>query len=627
MSTDATLAEMTQSGLNLIPQAISIFDADLRLAVSNRSYRVMFGLPDALTAVGAHFEDTIRFLVARGEYGPVEDVEEAVRQRVDQARTFQPHYMERTRANGRTISVEGAPLAQGGWVAVYTDITDIRRQEAMLRARSEELSVQVMADAQRLAAANRELAATNAALEEAKRVLTESEARIRQVTEMVPAHIAHLDARHRYTFSNNQLGEVFPGAPRNVIGMTVVDALGPPVFARIAPHLDRALAGEARVFEITHEPSARRIRIALRPDRGGGAGVYVLSTDVTAEVQAREALAQTSRRAVGAQLTSGLAHDFGNLLTIILALQDRLSRADLPEAAAAEVQATLAAARRGTALLEGIAEITAPRRLVPRPVDLRGLLADLVAMARPALGEAMALEVVADLPEAQVMLDPGPIQDSVLNLVLNARDAVASAGDGRKGHITLTARVIGDWLELTVADNGPGFSPEALARGTQPFFTSKSGQGSGLGLSMVYDQTKLAGGTLRIDNTAAGARVRIRLPIRQVRPLLVMLADDEEAIRAHVRDMLTGMGHAVIEAASLAEARALADLPDLSVILSDLQLGDGLGSELAATGLPLVLMTSLPADHPLRAGASCPVLGKPVEPADLAARLTEIADA
>lgn len=618
---------MTQSGLNLIPQAISIFDADLRLAVSNRSYRVMFELPDALTTVGAAFEDTIRFLVTRGEYGPVDDVEEAVRQRVDQARTFQPHYMERTRANGRTISVEGAPLAQGGWVAVYTDITDIRRKQAMLRARSEELSVQVLADAERLAAANRQLAATNAALEEAKRVLTEAEARTRQVTEMVPAHIAHLDRDGRYTFSNNQMAEVFPGTARNVIGLTVAEALGEAHFARIRPHLDRAIGGEPRVFEITHEPSARRIRIALRPDRGGGGGVYVLSTDVTAEVQAREALAQASRRAVGAQLTSGLAHDFGNLLTIILALQERLARADLPEAALAEVQATMAAARRGTALLEGIAAITAPRRLVPRPVDLHALLADLTAIARPALGEGMALEVVERLPEGQVMLDPGPVQDSVLNLVLNARDAVASAGDGREGRIMLTARVIGGWLELTVEDNGPGFSAEALARGTHPFFTTKGGQGSGLGLSMVYDQTKLAGGTLRMENTATGARVRIRLPIRQVRPLLVLLVDDEAAIRVHVRDLLTGMGHAVIEAASLAEARGLADLPELSLILSDLQLGDGLGSDLAGTGRRLLLMTSLPAGDPLRAGAPCPVLGKPVDPAALAAQLTEIADA
>ena len=185
---------LTRSGLNLIGQALSIFDADLRLAVANSQYQAMFDLPETLTRPGTRFEDTIRFLVERGEYGPQDDPPAAVAFRVEQARTFQPHYFERERANGRWIAVEGAPLSQGGWVTVYTDITEIRRQESLLRARSEELSEQVLDHAERLSAANRELAATNAALKEAQRVLTRSEARIRQVTEMVPAHIAHVDA-------------------------------------------------------------------------------------------------------------------------------------------------------------------------------------------------------------------------------------------------------------------------------------------------------------------------------------------------------------------------------------------------------------------------------------------------
>lgn len=107
-------ARLIQAGLNLIQQALSIFDRDLRLAVSNRQYQQMFDLPMELTQPGTTFEDTIRFLVERGEYGKVTDTEEAVQSRVEQARTFQPHYMERTRSNGRTISVEGSPLQQGG---------------------------------------------------------------------------------------------------------------------------------------------------------------------------------------------------------------------------------------------------------------------------------------------------------------------------------------------------------------------------------------------------------------------------------------------------------------------------------------------------------------------------------
>lgn len=609
-------AELIRSGLNLIGQALSIFDADLRLRVANRQYQAMFDLPDALTLPGTRFEDTIRFLVLRGEYGPQPDPDSAVAFRVEQARAFRPHYFERERADGRWVAVEGAPLSQGGWVTVYTDITDIKQQEALLRARSDALSDQVLHHAERLAAANRKLAATNAALSEAQRILTRTEARTRQVTEMVPAHIAHMDAQFRYTFSNRRLASVFPGAASDIVGKTVEQAHGAETFATLEPHMRRALAGEAQVFEITHPISGRRIRIALTPDREGQ-GVYILSTDVSAEVQAREALAHASRRSLAAQLTSGMAHDFGNLLTIILGLQSRLAARDLPADASEDVEATLAAARRGVALLEGLSRISAPRDLTPEPALLSRLLAQLARLARPSLTEGTVLHLDVDLPEGQVLLDPGALQDSLLNLILNANAAMTGPGQ-----ITLTARQNGDWLEIVVSDTGPGFTPEALKRATEPFYSTKKGRGSGLGLSMVYDQTKLAGGTLRLDNNPeGGARVTLRLPWRPVAPQMVLLAEDDDAIRAEVRDQLTGLGHSVIEAASLAEARALSDLPGLTLILSDIQLGDGLGHDLAGRGLPLVLMTSLPAGDALRDSASGPVLTKPFPPARLAAAL------
>lgn len=610
-------AELIRSGLNLIGQALSIFDAELRLRVANRQYQAMFDLPDALTLPGTRFEDTIRFLVLRGEYGPQTDPDAAVAFRVEQARAFRPHYFERERADGRWVAVEGAPLSQGGWVTVYTDITDIKRQETLLRARSEELSEQVLHHAERLAATNRKLAATNAALSEAQRILTRTEARTRQVTEMVPAHIAHMNARFRYTFSNRRLPSVFPGAAGDIVGMTVEEALGAATYATLEPHMLRALAGEPQVFEITHPISGRRIRIALTPDHEGR-GAYILSTDVSAEVQAREALAHASRRSLAAQLTSGMAHDFGNLLTIILGLQSRLAGRDLPADAAEDVQATLAAARRGASLLDRLARISGTRELAPEPALLPQLLADLATLARPSLTEGTELHLRIDLPAGQTLLDPGALQDSLLNLILNANAAIAGPGQ-----ITLAARRSGDWLDLSVTDTGPGFSPEALRRATEPFFTTKKGQGSGLGLSMVYDQTKLAGGTLRLQNQpGGGAQVTLRLPWRPVAPQMVLLAEDDDAIRAQVRAQLTGLGHAVIEAASLAEARAMTDLPGLTLILSDIQLGDGLGLDLTGD-LPMVLMTSLPPGHPLREAASGPVLTKPFPAARLAAALAQ----
>ncbi|MCV2879231.1 PAS-domain containing protein [Sedimentimonas flavescens] len=630
MSAEDPRERLTQAGLNLIGQALSIFDSDLRLAVSNRQYQRMFDLPEEYTRPGTLFEDTIRLLALRGEYGHIGDIEEAVRLRAEQARAFEPHYLERTRTNGRTIAVEGAPLPQGGWVTVYTDITEIKRQEALLRARSAELSEQVLENAERLAGANRALAATNAALEEAQRELTAIEARTRQVTEMMPAHIAHMGRDFIYTFSNRKLTAVMPGSLDDPVGKHADAVLGPDTFARIEPGFVKALAGQANVLEITHEPSGRRIRIALTPDRGASGqvqGVYILSTDVTHETQARAALAQSSKRELAAQLTSGLAHDFANLLTIILGLQGRLERMpDLSPDAQEAVRATLAAARRGGALLDRIAAISGKRELRPQAVELRPMIEDIAAMARPTLGEAVQLETFVGGIEGPVLLDPGQLQDSVLNLLLNARDAMGPPG----GTIRVEVHPVRDtWVEISVSDTGPGFSEEALSRALDPFFTTKGGEGSGLGLSMVYDQTKLAGGTVRLENTPEGALVALRLPLRpaqaETAPMLVLLVEDNEEIRAHTREMLRSMEHTVVEASSVAEAEALLALPDIGMVLSDIQLpGEGSGVDLAnriAERLPVVLMTSLPPGDALRASAPCPVLQKPFNAVTLAATL------
>ena len=634
---------MTAAGLNLIQQALSIYDSELRLAVCNRRFIEMFDFPPELSTPGATFQDTIRYLVARGEYGEVEDFDEAVAARVEAARTFQPHYMERLRPNGRWISVEGAPLTTGGWVTVYTDITEIKMQEGLLRARSEELSEQVLANAERLSQANRALAATNAALEEAKRELTEMEARTRLTTEMMPAHIAHVGRDLRYTYSNRRLSSVMPGPgrPHSILGLTGLEALGEAAFSKIEPYLYRALEGEASVFEFADDESGRRIRGAFTPDQTGDGpinGVYILSMDVTEEVQARSALMQTRKRELAAQLTSGLAHDFANLLTIILGLQGRLERMELSADASDMVKATTAAARRGGTLLDRIAGISGKRELKPVITDMPQFLADLSVLAGPILPEAIALQMVGEELDGALRLDAGMLQDALVNLILNARDAmVGQKGASKAGAITLTARPLREtWLEIVVEDDGPGFSPQALDHGLDPFFTTKGGEGSGLGLAMVYDQITLAGGTVRLSNrNMGGGCVTLRLPLRRVvpgrDPGLVLLVEDSVDIREGVREMLRSIGHSVIEAGSADEGMALAHLPGIEIVLSDVTLpgtltGVDLLERLAQGDLRArgYLMTSLPATNPLRArgAAQFPVLTKPFDEGQLAAFLT-----
>ncbi len=613
---------LTQAGLNLIQQALTIYDSDLKLAVCNRRFAEMFDLPDDYVRPGATFQDTIRHLAEHGEYGKIEDIDAFVRERTEVALAFEPHYMERPRANGRTISVEGAPLPQGGWVTVYTDITNEKAQEQLLRTRSELLSEEVLARSEELSATNRQLAATISALEETRRQLTEMEARTRLTTEMMPAHIAHVDANGYYTYSNRRLSSVIPGRPSNIIGEHISRALGPDTFAKVRPHLETAFDGTQSTFEFTDAESARRIRVVFTPDQDEQ-GVYILSLDVTEETQARVALQQTRRREIAAQLTSGLAHDFSNLLTIILGTQSKLSRMELGDTADTLIKATLNAAKRGGTLLNRIADMTGARAYRPEPVDLPTWLSEFETLATSTLPHGVTLEITNTVAEP-LLLDPGMLQDGLLNLILNARDACSP-----NGSISLTvSEIIETWVQFTVEDTGTGFSEEAMAHALNPFFTTKGAEGSGLGLAMVYDMAKVAGGQIQLENGTKGARVSLRLPIRHADTMpesnLILLVEDDPNLRMGVRDMLTDLGHSVIEATSVEEAALLAKgLPEINFVLSDIVL------EQEAPGVDLLhrlpdcdvrLMTSLPINHPLHQAAIAhgPVLTKPFSAPQLA---------
>ena len=193
--------------------------------------------------------------------------------------------------------------------------------------------------------------------------------------------------------------------------------------------------------------------------------------------------------------------------------------------------------------------------------------------------------------------------------------------------ITLDVTAVqGTWLDFCVSDTGPGFSDQDLARAFEPFYTTKGGEGSGLGLVMVYDMTKMAGGRVTLGNTENGGQVTLRLPLRAAQDApaggLVLLVEDSADLRDTVRDMLREMGHAVIEAASVTEARALlAELPEISAILSDIVLeGTQTGIALVADApCPVFLMTSLPPSDPRfsDAATTAPVLRKPFAATDL----------
>ena len=291
-------AVLLRSGLNMIQQALSIYSDDLKLIVANQRFRAMFKLPPHLCEPGALFSETIRYLVQTGEYGDVGDAEAFIEARVQQALTFEQHYVERKRANGRWISVEGGPLRQGGWVTVYTDITEIKRQEEVLRSRSDELSGRLLDRSEELTRANRALEATISRLHETQQHLEAAEARVRLAAETTPAHIARLDLQERYTYSNQRLPlQPFNGAD-NIVGHTAVSVLGQDIYDEIAPALRSAFDGSPKVVEFTVAQDGRHIRAAFTPDTNAAGvvtGVYVLSMDISVSSGSGPAPGRTAR--------------------------------------------------------------------------------------------------------------------------------------------------------------------------------------------------------------------------------------------------------------------------------------------------------------------------------------------
>lgn len=282
-------AVLLRSGLNLIQQALSIYGEDLKLIFANRRFKSMFNLPSELVEPGADFAATLYYLAKKGEYGDVDDVDSFVDARVQQARAFEQHYVERQRSNGDWISIEGGPLRQGGWVAVYTDISQVRRQEEMLRSRSDELSGKLLDRSEELARTNRALEATINRLHETQQHLEVAEARMRLAAETTPAHIARMNRDERYTYSNQRLPLKAANGVSDIVGSTAREVLGEEVYQMVLPAMQSAFAGDAKVVEFDTPGDGRRIRAAFSPESNNAGvvtAVYVLSMDTSTSHQA-----------------------------------------------------------------------------------------------------------------------------------------------------------------------------------------------------------------------------------------------------------------------------------------------------------------------------------------------------
>jgi PAS domain S-box-containing protein len=381
-------------------------------------------------------------------------------------------------------------------------------------------------------------------------------------------------------------------------------------------------------------------------------------TDVQDAELAQESLRKAERLKAVGRLTAGVAHDFNNLLMVITsgaeAIVDGLEAAHPLRAQAA---LALHAAARGAELVNGLLSFSRQQPLRPRAVALDGLVERLKSLIQRTLGEDIEIRVGRQAADA-CLADPSQLEAALLNLCLNARDAMPRGGrvtietdlvafsDEAAPHLGLQS---GDYVVLSVSDEGCGMSPETLEQAVEPFFTTKeAGRGSGLGLSMVHGFVAQSGGHLAISSAeGAGACVRIYLPravaeTAAVEPVLpeasspavrVLLVEDDDLVRAQLTRQLTQMGCEVTPVAAGPAAVAAAEgEAAFELLMTDIIMPGGMnGFQVAEQiqrlrpDLP-VLFTSGSSDERIRSAgrrANVSVLRKPYRRAALARALAE----
>lgn len=361
---------------------------------------------------------------------------------------------------------------------------------------------------------------------------------------------------------------------------------------------------------------------------------------IAAFVQRRrteEQLAHSQRLDAVGQLTGGIAHDFNNLLTVMSGSLQLLEMEceDKPEAREL-IASALRSVGRGAELTSKLLAFARRQRLMPHAVDAPALLRDVESMLKRTLGESIRLHVHCEdgLPAAYV--DPTQLDAALVNLALNARDAMPRGGEiaieacsHRIGDEALPSELsAGHYVRISVTDTGRGMGPETLARAMEPFFTTKeAGRGSGLGLSMVYGFAKQSGGHLRIGSSLGyGTRVDLFVPAAQAAATpaapanpasvegegeTVLVVEDDEAVRNIAVAFLRSSGYRVLAVDSAEAAlRQLADGEPISALFSDVMLGDGMnGKELALKArqlrpdLPVLLTSGYETDAPGERGA------------------------
>ncbi|WP_176067071.1 ATP-binding protein [Anaeromyxobacter diazotrophicus] len=469
--------------------------------------------------------------------------------------------------------------------------------------------------------------------------LAESEERYRMLVRGTPNSAVFLvDAELRCTLAEGTLVERI--APAGGVVGRRLDASPEHAGGPIEAALRRALAGETVELEAVVGKLLVLLHAAPFRSKGGGSTAAMLvATDVSERRRLEEQVRQAQKMEAIGRLAGGIAHDFNNILTVILGSARDLYRSAGGAEARELAQEVLDAGDRAAALTRQLLAFSRQQALRPRELDVNEVVRDLEKMVRRLIGEHIAVTSALAPGRAAVRADPGQLEQVILNLVVNARDAMPGGG-----RLTLSTALVdgapgdaqrpptpGPHVLLTVRDTGRGMSAEVLEHLFEPFFTTKErGKGTGLGLATVYGVVQQSGGAVAVRSAPdAGTTFEIYLPrlpededraaddegaasSGERRPRgheTVLLVEDDLAVRTLMRRILEGAGYRVVEARQPAEALvgARAQAPDL--LLTDVVMPGMGGPELAAEllaiqpALRVLYVSGYTENEALRSGA------------------------
>ena len=518
-------------------------------------------------------------------------------------------------------------------------------------------------------------------LQHAERLLREQERLLRSVLDAMIDAVAVVERDGRFTLFNPAAERLIGVSPANWLppnwtpefGLFDPDEMTPMAPAR-TPRI-RALAGERvqdeEVFiRSPGMPGGTHFRVSASPLEGDGGitGCVVVFRDDTARRAAQQAarkaeerLARSQRLEAIGQLAGGVAHDFNNLLAVISSYAGLLLE-DIPpgDPRADDVREIEKAATSAASLTRQLLAFSSQQVLLPTSVDLNEIVTDVAKMLRRTIGERIQLSMSLHPQIGPVMADRGQIEQIIMNLSVNARDAMPEGGmltieTGEQHHgIDASPAQPGDWVVLAVTDTGIGMDAATKSRIFEPFFTTKEmGRGTGLGLATVYGIVQQSGGSIAVySEPGHGTSFRICLPRAPsaggsgVAPEqgpgtgtgTILLVEDEEAVRIAATRVLRRAGYTVLVAENGGEARSFvaAYAGDIHLLLTDVVLPGMTGPELANEVARLrpgirVLYVSGYSPAAVRDQSRIPMgavfLHKPFTPASLREKVEEILSA